>query len=421
MIVWPEGARFYSPSCHKLPLICTDEARMERAGRYGALRDMSDSVQSALRVYELTGATVFEFVAFSNLRLPAPVQLHNGVTLFPCFYPAGMAAPMDELAALTHQMSMTERFIYDGRLAIEEWEPDKVAVAVRWIDEALSLFALRERIHFTWEAKYPAIEHSAIYSLPSRDLIDLQQFVERADMLPTADRQALYRSIGWLTQAARLVDPAARFLFCVLTIESLSAYIEEKATDDSPLATLRGKRGTRAERRKEREDCIRRVLAERLEDNPTEAIKDAYFTCVTSIRAQIEGNIGRVYEGAEFLGLYNPAALFQREEELPSLYDLRHTVAHGTMDTLSEAERERLRDRAPEVEIIARQYIMLVLYKAIGLAPLLSPVMGSVTMNMLNAVSSAPGMYHGPTHLAQIYMGAGPHPYITLPEALSTD
>lgn len=348
MIVWPEEARFYSPVCHKLPLVCTDEARMERAGRYGALDDISDSVQSALRVHELTGATVFEFVAFSNLRLPASVQLHNGVALFPCFYPAGMAPPMDELAALTNQMSMTERFIYDGRLVIEEWEPDKVAVAVRWIDEALSLFALRERIHFAWEAKYPAIDHSAIYSLPPRDLVDLQQFVERADMVPTADRQALYRSIGWLAQAARLVDPAARFLFCVLAIESLATHIEESVADDSPLATLRGKRGTKAERRKEREECIRRVLAERLEDNPAKAIEEAYFTCVTGIKAKIEGNVGRVYKDVVFPGLYSPAGLFQIEEGLPSLYALRHTIAHGSMDTLSETERERLRDRAPD-------------------------------------------------------------------------
>lgn len=421
MVTWPEWATAYNPYCYKQPLVCGDEGRVERADRYGALDDLSDSVRSALRVHELTGTTVFEFVAFSNLQLPVAVQLHNGVALIPCFYPPGKVAPMDELAALTNQMRMTEHFIYDGRLAIEDWEPERVAAAIRGIDEAFSLFALRERIHFTWEAKYPAIDHSAVYYLRPEDLTDLQHFVERADALPPDDRRALYRSIGWLAQAVRLTDPAARFLFCVLAIESLAAHIEEGAADESPLVSLRGRRGTKAERRKEREECIRRVLDEHLKSNPTRAITDAYFTCITGIRAQIEGNVGRVYEGVRLPGLYSPTALFQHQEGAPSLYDMRHTIAHGTVDTLSEAERERLRDRAPEVEIIARQYIMLVLHKAIGLAPLLDPVMGSTTMNMLNAVSSAHGMYHGPTHLAQLYMGAGPHPYITLPEAPSTD
>ena len=136
---------------------------------------------------------------------------------------------------------------------------------------------------------------------------------------------------------------------------------------------------------------------------------------MAGVKARIEGNIGRVYAGVAHPYIHAPAPLFTREKGKPSLYDLRNTVAHGSTDTLSESEREYLRDRAPEVEIIARQYIMLVLQKATGLIPLLDAVLGSVTMNFLNGVSSHAGMYRGSTHLAALYMGAGPHPTIFLP------
>src|SRR5262245_8655920 len=74
--------------------------------------------------------------------------------------------------------------------------------------------------------------------------------------------EALHLSIGWLSQASRLDQPAARFLFCILAIEALATYIEEEAPDESPLARLRAERLTKAERQGRRERCIDETLGE---------------------------------------------------------------------------------------------------------------------------------------------------------------
>ncbi len=410
-------AHSYNAPRYKNPLVCVDEAQKERADSYSHREDLGESVQSALRFHELTGANVFEFVAFSNLRLPRTVVLHNQVTLFPCFHSDPMIMPNDELADLTLRMQAAGRFIYDGWLPIDEWEPEKLTAVLRGIDEALSVFALQGPIWFNWEPKYPIIDHSSTWLLAMPEIEEVMQFTREVDKLSPSDRRAVYRSIGWLAQSVRLTDPAARFLFCILAIESLATYIERDAAGNMSLATLRTTKKSKAARRAERESCIKRALDEHLADDPTRAVLQAYFTCVHGIKAMVEASVRHVFAPS----LAEADTLFVREGDDPSLYDLRNAVAHGSTDTLSELEREKIRDRVPEVELIAQEYVMTVLYKATGVPPLQGYPMRVSTTNFLNNLFSAHGMYVGPTHLAWVYQGAGPRPVITLPSTSSDE
>ena len=90
-----------------------------------------------------------------------------------------------------------------------------------------------------------------------------------------------------------------------------------------------------------------------------------------------------------------------------TLYDLRNEIAHGRLDTLSEAQREQINLRTGDVESIARQYILRVCELVSGItAPLegvISVLAHSYQGPLLEGIISSEDMYHGPIHMAKIY------------------
>src|SRR4029450_946634 len=139
-------------------------------------------------------------------------------------------------------------------------------------------------------AREAPLPHTS-YDFEDHHLQDLEAIAGLLSALPEDDRVAVYRSIGWLSQAFRLDQPAARFLFCIFAIEALVTYIEEEAPDDSPLARLRAERLTRAERRARRERCIDETLGEWLQRNKTQAIEKSYFNCVEGIKQRLKRHL----------------------------------------------------------------------------------------------------------------------------------
>src|SRR5262249_14365362 len=159
-------------------------------------------------------------------RLTCPVTLVNDVVLVPCFLSEIEGQNVQEpLVQLTMRMARECRFLYDGWIPITVWEVPHVRKAVRGIDEALALFCLRGRTFFEWEPKYPSAREAPLphtsYDFEDRHLQDLEAIAGLLSALPEDDRVAVYRSIGWLSQAFRLDQPTARFLFCSLPLRPL--------------------------------------------------------------------------------------------------------------------------------------------------------------------------------------------------------
>ena len=293
-----------------------------------------------------------------------------------------------------------------GLVGVGTHDPAKrrapIRKAVRGIDEALALCCLRGRTFFEWEPKYPSAREAPLprtyYNFEERHLRDLEAIAGLLGALPENDRVAVYRSIGWLSQASRLDQPAARFLFCILAVEALVTYIEEEAPDDSPLARLKAEHLTKAEKGARRERCIDETLGVWLQrNNKTRAITESYFNCVIGIKQRLKIHLERLFTSeAEPVTL-----LFEQKVEGKSLYDLRHTIAHGTADTLSAGEMEHIRQRMLDVEHIAVQYILSVFKKALGMQPLSEEI--TVSMAGLSMIASSEDMYQGPTHMAYLY------------------
>jgi hypothetical protein len=294
------------------------------------------------------------------------------------------------------KMHEGSRFVYDGWVPIAAWDEESVRKSVRAIDEALAIFCLRGRAVFDWAPKYPApSEPSSIAMFDDEHLQELEAVVESLDSLPETDRVAIYRSMAWLSQGLRLNEPMARFLFSILAIESLATYIEQKAAEDSPLVVLRKTRFTEAEQLA----CIDDTLSDWLQTDPRRAIERAYFDCVMSITRRLKTHLANVLRS-------DPEAyafLFEKKVRGKTLYEMRHPIAHGSLDPLDEKQREQVQLRVWDAERIARQYIRSVLEAALGAKFPSASVSAGFFLDMQNVVVSSETMYRGPVHMAAVY------------------
>jgi hypothetical protein len=384
-------------------LVCSDEARYFRAVSFSNKKYLSPSEKAAFYLHELTGCEGMEFVAFSNIRIRNPVTPSKGVILVPCFLNGTESEGRsieDPLLLATMEMERNGRYVYDGWIPITTWDKENVGKAIRNIDEALSLFCLSGRFIFEWEPKYPQNSESPwSYCLSDNDIVfkELEKLSEILGSLKEADQIAVYRSLAWMSQSFRLSEPAARFLFLILSIESFATYIEEKAADDSPFFALKTDTQTKEEKRKTRERCIDEIL-NKYPSNKIEAIEKAHSKCM-GIGRQLEGHLKSILgQDANLIDLF-----FNKDATGVSLYGLRHTIAHGSIDALDETQRDLIGRRINDAEKIAHRYISTVLKKGLHFEISDKIYEASLSICPNEMVASSEGMHRGPTHMAIIY------------------
>jgi hypothetical protein len=328
------------------------------------------------------------------------IKLPGSIFMVPCFLNILQGYDVSNpLLQLTLKMQNSSRFIYDGWVPVASWNEHSIRQAILSIDKALSIFCMTGRIFADWEPKYciskePDDQHS-VYKFENKHLNELESLSQTLDTLKEHDRTAIYRSLAWLSQGLHLNEPAARFLFSILAIESLATYIEDKALDDSPLILLRTKSITEAEIEK----CIKDTLAQWLDKNPVKAIEDAYFNCVTTITKRLKRHLEKVFaSNVESYDLF-----FKHKVDDKTLYELRHYVAHGNVNALSEAQREQIQKRIWDAERVARRYIWAVLGQALNVHPVKNTMQATLSLDLNNMVIPDEKMYQGPTHMAEIY------------------
>jgi hypothetical protein len=382
---------------HRRPLFCSDQEQYQRASEFRFRSDLSLSEKSAFYLHELTGCDGYEFVAFSNAKLKNPVFLTSGVILYPCFYSdLDGKSSQDHLVQASIRMQNQCRFVYDGWIPIDIWDDITVRNALQTIEKALSSFSMSGSTIFDWESKYPISgSPQSIYHFRTEDIRELEKLVETIDSLRENDKFAIYRSLGWLSQGIRLSEPAARYLFSILAVESLVTYIEENVKEDSPLVVLKTNKFTDNERNL----CIDKTLKLWLDENPRKAIKLAYSECVVTISRRLKKHLGNVFgeESQEY------RLLFKDKVEGRTLYDLRHNIAHGEANALSEKQRDKINQRIFDAERISKKYLWLVFKHAFDLELFTKTMQASVSINPQNMVASNENMYKGPTHMAFLY------------------
>ena len=383
------------------PIVCSDSNKNFAAMAIASRKDLSGPEKSAKYLYDITGCKGFEFVAFSNAKLERPTQLADNIILFPCFHNNTNGLSLnDPMVQASIIMSQTARYVYDGWLPIDEMRESAIRSKIRVLREVMSAFSIVSGSNFEWESKYPIAGTSGeSHYLNEADIDTLEKLANQIDCLSDNDRKALLRSIGWLSRSINQTEPEAKFLFAVLSIESFATYIEENSEDNSAFVTLRGSKKSKNERRKEREDCIRETILNLLDSDATRAVNEAYFNCVVGIRKRLGEHLGRVMgkddEGYKIF-------LFDSTTDV-SLYKIRHTIAHGIHDVLSDSELIRIEANLHKVINFAKRYIWQVLHKAFDFYNSSDTMQASIAINMNNVIISSRKMYRGPVNMGLIY------------------
>jgi hypothetical protein len=330
-----------------------------------------------LLFHEITQSNGFEFVGISNAKIESPIIFENGIILVPCFNMGRDGEKIDALMARSWEMAQNGRFIYDGWIPVKIWDVNNLKTIIETIDQTFALLSLSGSIFFEWKPKYiPAAadlkgteQCTTNYSINAQNITELCKFQQRINNLSEKDRNAVYRSIGWLSQSYRLIDPAAKFLFVILAIESLANYIEDQTTNASPLFRLKSNPSLT---KKEIEGCIEDILSNFPEDK-TESIKKAYFDCVIGITRKLANNFESVF-GEIDKSIKNP---FRKKKGESSLYDIRSAIAHGRIDNISDQKRNEIYKQIDGIEILAQRYIRNALKIALNSSTFLPSEIGN--------------------------------------------
>lgn len=377
----------YSPWCQIKPLICTSKDRKQRADAVSSRNDLSPLVKSAIYFHELTGCNGLEFTAISNIKFNDFMVLPNNAILVPWFLPDVRGKPPnDPFVALTLQMQRESRFGYDGWIEIDNWDEENVAKIIQSIPESLSIFSVIFDLYISWQPKYWGGINLAkpYHELNTESISSHHKVFHQISTISETDKRAIYRSFSWLSQAKQMDSPPARFLFYILSIEALAKYIEDASNDDSCFASLRSNKMTKKERREVRDKCIKEQM-KNYENDPSKTISDAYFNCVVGIKETLKRHLEFVLPNdSERIKM-----LFEEKIDGKSLYELRHDIAHGTLDLLTENQVNRIIKRLGEAEQISNRYILTVLKKSLGIE-FPNTIQSAIVFTALNSLQYNP-------------------------------
>jgi len=383
------------------PIVCVDREKIHRAMAIKANPDLTAPEKSTLYVHEISGCKGLEFVGFSNAKIDRPIRLATGIIIYPCFMQTTEGHSFeDPIVGASFRMSQTGRYIYDGWLPINDMIDVEIRIRIRTLREVLGSFPLISGSKFYWEPKYQASNTTDnTHYFSEKEIKTIEGFAEAIDLAIPDDRKALLRSIGWLSECVRIENPESKFLFAVLAIESLCSYIEEAGADSSFHALAQDRR-TKIERKTERENCIRQTLTNLLDADPTKAISTAYFECIGGIKKKLQTHLINIF-GEEDDGI---VAFFNKSDGGTSLYELRHTIAHGSHDILAEFDRNGVDRNVHKVEKLALRYIWYVLNHCLGFFNESSSIHAKISFDLNTGIISSRSMYHGPVDMGLLYV-----------------
>ena len=365
-------------------------------------RDYSDYQKSILYLNEFLECKGLEFIAISNVKLKNSTILSNNVILTPCFLDSMEGRDVREREViLTSKMQQRNRFIYDGWLPMDDLELGTIENRICELKQSLTTFALVSGGTFHWFPKYDfSNKNNSIHYYENKELEVLEELAKSTDKLGIDDRNALFRSIGWLDQGFKTDDNKVRFLFCVLAIESLCHYIEKESEKESIFTELRTVKLSKAERRDLRNECIDKTLKEYLADNPTKAIEESYFNCVVGIKKQLKAHLDNVL-GTDDEGV---KLFFENKEDgSPSLIQIRNLIAHGSLDNLKENEIGLINQNLYSMERLAQRYLWTVINRCLKVFNS-QKMFASMGIEMRNNILSRREMYRGPVDIASLYI-----------------
>jgi hypothetical protein len=296
------------------------------------------------------------------------------------------------------------QFIYDGWVPSEEWTAIELERIVAFLDDLVSLFSLVGNYAAYWEPKYGFTKEpvpSHLFS--SQDLYALGRTIDLMSDLPQTDREALSRSVAWLSSALRN-NPIQRFLLLFVSIESLITHIESKKTAEESVLrkVFAADRPSDSDRKRQRDACIDAIFAESPPSAKT--VTEAYQGCIRrSIRETVESHLDRVFRNKRVSRM-----IFGEKVSGKTIWQLRHDIAHGNLNLLDRDATRFIESRVGTLERIARDYLRIIL-STVAQETYFPKVRRPVlTIPLSQSIGSPSTQYEGPTDMADYYINIEP-------------
>jgi len=389
----PKGK--YNKWCERNPLVSSDGKKILEANRHLVNSTLSNYKKWIWFTHELVDCNGIEFVAFSNIKSPTKISFSDGLVLVPCFEAVTEGKSLvDPLVQKSIEMRRRARYIYDGWMPLDNWSIENMRNKIVDINQNLSLFALQGRNWFQWEPKYLDFKNTTNISLfTDEHFHEIFELISYINELDHDDKTAILRSAAWLSQSMQITEPAGRFLFCFVALESLITYIENSKND----SLFFNFKKVRKMNKKQKKECIQNKIATLLHKNSVKTIERAYFECVKGIGKTLRGNIrGNFGEESK---MYQD--LFKEKIDGSTLYGIRQDIAHGGLHAFDERTLHAISLRIYDIENITRTYILTMLRKLMKKEIFEVQTKTSMFLNM--GILSNRGMYKGPVHMAYLY------------------
>lgn len=323
------------------PLIYPGDAK-HLIQEYLELSDDPD-VQGVLMYLRLTGHKCIEFVLRSNMELPGEWTgtESNDVLIWKC--------PPDEDPAHLNAR------VYDGVFDLKSGEVGEIEQSLAQLNWLISMMFFPYGATYSWRNKYRMILGGTGLLKPTHD--ELRTVDALLKQFPYGEYgNVLSGGIDWYNMGNSATNPFTRFLCYYVAFESVAVAI----FDGAELGASRPERPSKAEQRAQATTCIADKFSELYASNPVHFVEQAYFECVKGLKVKAKS------VATEAFGTGHPylEALFVKPpESKASLSDLRSELAHGGMTLLDKGHEQLIRQRVDEMGIIAREFLLRMLFK----------------------------------------------------------
>lgn len=307
--------------------------------------ELSDDpdVQGVLMYLRLTGHKCIEFALRSNMELPGEWTgtESNDVLIWKC--------PPDEDPAHLNVR------VYDGVFDLKSGEVGEIEQSLAQLNWLISMMFFPYGATYSWRNKYRMVLSGTGLLKPTHD--ELKTVDALLKQFPYGEYgNVLSGGIDWYNMGNSATNPFTRFLCYFVAFESVAVAI----FDGAVLGASKPDRPSKAERRAQATACIADKFSELYASNPIHFVEQAYFECVKGLKVKARAL------ATETFGAGHPylEALFVKPlQSKASLSDLRSELAHGGMTLLDKGHEQLIRQRADEMGIIAREFLLRILFK----------------------------------------------------------
>lgn len=304
-----------------------------------------EQVQDVFFYLMATGHQGIEFAVRANIELP-----HEYVGLGTRFH-LWKVPPRDANVGYTSNTR-----IYDGWFNLEGTTPEAIAQGLQAISVGVNRLAFSCRSTAEWRLKYRN-SISGGCCVPSGDELQVLNRLLR-EFPDTEDAFTLLNyALDWFNRGSASPNVFVNFICSYIAIESVAKAIHDEADFRLPYPPPR--RPTPAEKRRLRDECIRRKAEALLETKPAHFVLQAYFECIFTLKDQVRKAAELVF-GA---GHRYVAALCDSTDTQKCLGDIRSGIAHGGLSMSNLDHYDLVAKRLPEVRTIAHEFLSRIILR----------------------------------------------------------